>query len=122
MAKTKDSYRVSGRTADEITRELNFIFARLADRMDKIEGIRGTASIASNLEMNSNRVTDIGEGAESDDAARVGDLTPDGPTFTGLTVTGAASVGTTLTVGTDASIGGNVYVYDADDNLIHSME
>lgn len=74
MAKTKDVYRVTGRTSDEITRELNFLFARLADRMDRIEGIRGTASIASDLEMNANKVTNIAASTDEEDAARVGSV------------------------------------------------
>lgn len=122
MPATKDSYRVTGRTADELTRELNFLFARFADRMDRIEGIRGTATIASDLNMQSNRVTELGDGSEDSDAARVGDLLSDGPTFTSVTTTGGMTAGTTMAVGTDLTVGGNVYVRDADGNLIHSME
>lgn len=116
MAATKDSYRIIGRTPEEIVRELNFVLARLADRIDKAEGIRGTAAIASDLDMNSNRVVDVGPGSDSADAARVGDLLSDGPIFASVTTTAD------MAVGGDVSVGGNIYVYDADDNLIHSME
>lgn len=71
MAKTRDSYQLSAFTQEAI----NFVFARLTDRLDKLEGIRGTSDLT------------------------VGGLT-----------------GTTLTVN------GNVYVYDADGELVHSME
>lgn len=71
MPKAKDSYRVSGRTPEELQREINFMLARMADRMDKIEGIRGTASIESDLEMNSHKIKELESGSASNDAATV---------------------------------------------------
>ena len=49
MTKTRDSYLLSARTVPELVRELNFTFQRIADRLDKIEGIRGSASIENDL-------------------------------------------------------------------------
>ena len=45
MAKTRSSYQVPGGS-----HELNFILARIAERLDKIEGIRGDAKIESSLQ------------------------------------------------------------------------
>jgi hypothetical protein len=110
MAKSRDSYRITGRTVEELQRELNFLLQRMADRMDKIEGIRGTASIESNLDMNQNRVTHVAVGSAQSDAARIGDLLEVPPTFNGVTLTG------------DLVANADIKVYDADGNLIHSME
>lgn len=59
MAKTKDNYQVTGRTVQELVMSLNFLLQRMADRMDKIEGIRGTASIESELEIGTNLDVDL---------------------------------------------------------------
>lgn len=104
MPKAKDSYRVTGQTVPELTRELNFLLQRMADRMDRMEGIRGTASIESDLEMNANRVRDIGAGSVSTDGARLGDLEADSLDFGNV------------------NLSGDLKVYDEDDNLIHSLE
>lgn len=124
MAKTRDSYRVTGRTVEELQRELNFLLQRMADRMDKIEGIRGTPSMEAALDMNSNKITELAPGTDDTDAlnAEQADLTGSSPTFSSVTVTNEATVGTTLSVGTDLTVGGDIRVYDDDDTLIHSME
>ena len=49
MAKTRDNYQITGQTVEELVRNLNFLLQRLADRMDKIEGIRGTSSIEGDV-------------------------------------------------------------------------
>jgi hypothetical protein len=36
---------ISAQTAPDLARELNFVFQRIADRLDKIEGIRGDSAI-----------------------------------------------------------------------------
>ena len=110
MAIAKDNYQVNGTTVTEVTRNLNFLLQRMADRMDQIEGIRGTASVKSDLNMNLNRVTEVGPGAVTSDAARVGDLLEIPPTFPGATLTG------------DLSVRADIKVYDSDGNLIHSFE
>lgn len=115
MARTRDNYRVSGNTPQEIIQSLNFLLQRLADRIDKLEGIRGTASIESDLEMNSNRIREVGEGDADDDGARLDDLLTEPLFLSRLTV----SDDTTLN---DVAVGGNIEVFDDSDQLIHSME
>lgn len=112
MAKSRDNYIITGRSVDEVVRELNFFLQRMADRMDKIEGIRGTSSIESNLDMNSNRIVEVAAALNDDEAVNKSqaDLTGNSPTFN------------SVTSDTDVSVGGNVFVYDSDDELIHSME
>lgn len=46
MSKTKSSYQVPGGS-----HELNFVLARIADRLDKIEGIRGESEIEGGLSL-----------------------------------------------------------------------
>ena len=41
---TKDRYLISGNSLDDVKRELNFVMQRIADRLDKMEGVRGTSS------------------------------------------------------------------------------
>jgi hypothetical protein len=121
MAKTRDNYQVTGRTVEELQRSLNFILQRMADRMDKIEGIRGTASIESNLDMNSNRVTEVGAASSGSDAARFGDLLTEPLTVSELTVTGDTTL-ETLEVNDDVTANGSIEVYDENGALIHSLE
>ena len=121
MAKTRDNYSVSGNTVEELKRSLNFILQRFADRIDKMEGIRGTASIESDLEMNDNAVREVGAGSEDDDAARLIDLLTEPLSLSELTVNGETFL-SDLEIEGDASVTGDVFVYDADGNLIHSLE
>lgn len=126
MAKTRDNYSVSGNTVEELKRSLHFMMQRFADRMDKIEGIRGTASIESDLEMNDNAVKEVGAGAADTDAARLGDLLEEPLTLSQLTVTGNSSL-TTLEISGDTETEGNVQVdgiitvRDADGHIIHQL-
>lgn len=53
MPKTKSNYQIPGGSA-----ELNFVLARIADRLDKLEGIRGDAKIESGLEVGPVEVLD----------------------------------------------------------------
>lgn len=46
MAKTKESYQVPS-----LSPEVNFVLARIADRLDKIEGLRGDPQIEEKLEI-----------------------------------------------------------------------
>lgn len=126
MAKTRDNYSVSGNTVEELKRSLHFMMQRFADRMDKIEGIRGTASIESDLEMNDNAVKEVGAGAADSDAARLGDLLEEPLTLSQLTVTGNSSLttleisGDTETEG-DVQVDGIITVRDADGHIIHQL-
>jgi len=110
MPKARDNYQVTATALPELITNLNFLFQRFADRMDKIEGIRGAPKMESDLSMTANQITDVGTGTEGDDAAIRDDLLGTGPTFAGLTVTG------------DACIEGKIEVKDSDGNIIHSME
>lgn len=102
MAKSRDSYRVTGQTAPELSRELNFLLQRVADRMDKMEGIRGDATIESDLNMSDHKVRQLATPTAASDGARLGDVPQDDVTFGSVT----ADV---------------ILVNDADGNLIHSL-
>ncbi|HEY6225410.1 MAG TPA: hypothetical protein VIW26_16625 [Gemmatimonadales bacterium] len=108
MTRTRDNYQVHGNSVTELIASLNFLLQRLADRMDRIEGIRGTASIESNLDMNANVITEVGGGSFDDDAARLSDIqTINAFTITagaGLTGGGQISTNPTLDVGAGTAI------------------
>jgi hypothetical protein len=61
MGSRDQLYIVEGYTIEDIKRSLNFSMQRIQDRLDKIEGIRGTASIESDLDMNGNDIINVGE-------------------------------------------------------------
>ena len=51
MPRTKDTYVLTGDTVADLKRELNSILSRIADRMDKQEGIRGTAEVEGEMSL-----------------------------------------------------------------------
>lgn len=54
------------------TEEINRLFAMLADRIDELEGRRGTPAFKSNVNMGSNRITSLGTAQVSSDAISLG--------------------------------------------------
>ena len=66
---SKERYLITGATADEIRNSLNFALQRIGDRLDKLEGIRGGASIESDLDMNDKKV--VNAGLEDDAVSRI---------------------------------------------------
>ena len=124
MARTRDSYLVTGSTPEEIKRNVNFLLQRLADRIDKLEGIRGTSSIESNLDMNQNRITDVAEAVDGSDSLTKAqaDLTGSAPTFAQLAVIDLLTVlGTVRAFEAISAFNAAIAFYDADNNLIHSF-
>ena len=71
MAKAIRFYNIIGVTLEEIRNSLQFHFLNVGDRLDRIEGIRGAASIASALAMNENKVTGLADGEDDQDAATI---------------------------------------------------
>ena len=112
MPASKSNYQVSAMTPQEMLGQLNRHLSSIADRLDQIEGIRGTASINSNLNLNSNQINNLTQGTSPNNAAIVGNLTPSSPTFTDLTVNG------TLTSEGPFDVLDN----DGSGTVIHSME
>lgn len=110
MPKSRDSVVLTGRTPEELARQLTFILQRLSDRLDQIEGIRGTATIQSDLVMSENKVREVGAGSVDTDGARLGDLPEEDVTFNSVTTT------------ENVEVGGDLKVYGDDGLLIHSME
>lgn len=133
-SRSRDNYRVTGNTVAELVTSLNFLLQRMADRMDRMEGIRGNASIESDLQMNSHVVTEVAGGALADDAARLADLsdqvdaaiaehvaeTDPHTQYTRNAQTETISAAWTFSA--DLTINADVKVYDASSNLIHSFE
>lgn len=48
--------------------ELNFILAQISNRLDELEGRRGTPRFKSNVDMGSNRITSVGNATGDNDA------------------------------------------------------
>jgi len=103
---SRENIQVSGNSLEEIKRNLNFALQRIADRMDKIEGARGTSTIISNLSLEGNSLINVGnfQDVSSDDT----------PTFGGLTIDGDM----TLTGTFDTDI---FTVTDANGVIIHQL-
>jgi len=105
MSQSRDVLQIS--TGDtELNIQLNLILQRISDRLDKIEGIRGTATIESNLNMSSKNINSVAAPVSNDDAAIKSNLpgqdleTSSTPAFSGVSLTGAIeyidSNGTTI--------------------------
>lgn len=99
MSKTRDSFLVSVPNNPELARQLTFLFQRLVDRIDKVEGIRGDPLIEADLDMSGNKITDVGAPVVGSDAARSSDAslpqdldTTDSPTFAGVTLTDDSTI------------------------------
>lgn len=56
MAASREHYQLSATDVIALRTELNFILARIADRFDRIEGIRGTSTIENTLQIGSENV------------------------------------------------------------------
>ena len=100
---TKDGYRVpEAQDVPSLVRSLNFIFQSLADRMDKIEGVRGTSTVLSDFDLSGNALLNVGN---FDQYLGTGDT----PTFGGLTIGG------------DLAITGLFKIEDSNGTVIHQM-
>lgn len=136
---TRDNYQIQFNNLDELRMNLNLLLQRLADRMDKIEGIRGDPVIDGNLSLNGNRLIDVLQSAASTDGVNQSELadqdldTTDSPTFASLTITATLTVSGNFTVGGDLTImgttatgdyisTGDVKVKDSNDVVLHSFE
>lgn len=119
MAATKDNYQIVGHDLPSVLTDLNFKLQRLAERIDQIEGIRGTATMSSNLNLSGNSLVSVGNFDQ--------DLgTGDTPSFGGLTIDGDVSVTGDLTVDTDftasgdATLSGDTTIADAKNVILNT--
>ena len=62
-------YLVDGSTVDALRQSLNFSLQNIADRLDKLEGVRGKPSMFSDLDMNDKKITNAG--LDDDSAGRI---------------------------------------------------
>lgn len=70
MTEARRSYRINNLT----TQELNFVLQLIADRLDELEGRRGTPTFKADVVMDGNRITDLGTPANATDAAIKGQV------------------------------------------------
>jgi hypothetical protein len=64
------AYRVNAPTVDEI----NFQLAQIADRMDQMEGFRGTPKFEANIDFNTLKGINVDSGTEDTDLPNVGQV------------------------------------------------
>ena len=95
---SREGYRINGSTVEEITRSLSFHLASIANRLDRIEGIRGLSTVESDLDLTGHTIlngTNIP--TQSLDPA-------DNPEFSGLTISS-----------------GVIKITDSNGTVIHQM-
>lgn len=80
MAVSRENYQVTTTDPEGMQLRVNSVFQSISDRLDKIEGIRGEASIESDLDMNDNTIKNV------DIAAT--DITADSMTVGNIMITG----------------------------------
>jgi len=69
MTSRRHTYRViETGNLGEVILQLNTLFVLLQDRLDKMEGLRGTAELFSTLEMNENLVSEVADPVSAQDA------------------------------------------------------
>ena len=99
---SREGYRISGNTLEELKLNINFFLQSIANRLDKIEGIRGTSTVESNLDLSGNNLVNVGNFDQN-----LG--TEDNPQFGGLTIDG------------DLSVTGLIKIEDVNGTVIHQL-
>jgi len=100
---SRELYQVTGQDVQALLISLNFAMARIADRLDKIEGVRGTSTIASDLDLQNNNIINVGNFDQN-----LG--TADAPQFGGLTIDG------------DLAVTGEIRISDSNGEIIHQFK
>ena len=70
MAEARRVYQLSDLSLPAI----NFLLSQLGDRLDQLEGYRGTPTFKSDLDLQGNRGKNAGSGSDSTDLANVGQI------------------------------------------------
>lgn len=84
MATTKTVYRLSNLDLNE----LNRAFQSISDRMDKQEGWRGTPEFQADIDLKSNKATNVATATADEDAVNLGQTTDSITTATGTVFAG----------------------------------
>jgi len=114
---TRDNYQVVGNSLPELVLNLNLLLQRMADRIDKIEGIRGTPEMFATLDMNGNAIAneDINESPTFESITLSANLTVLGTTdVVALTASGTVGV-------VDIAATGSYKYTDPNGVIIHSF-
>lgn len=118
MAASKEGYRVSANDLPSLSLQLNFHFSSIANRLDQIEGWRGTSTINSDLNLTQNNLINVGNFDQN-----LG--TTDQPSFGGLTIEGDVAVtGTLLSASMSVSGTGDfdvLTITDSNGTILHQM-
>src|SRR3972149_10778368 len=120
---SREGYRISGNTVQELKISLNFFLQSIADRLDKIEGVRGTSTVESNLNLSGNSLINVGnfdQNLGTADSPRFGGLTIDGD----LAVTGDLEVTGDLVIDSltvDNISGEMITISDENNTIVHQL-
>lgn len=95
---SREGYRVQANSVEDLVRNLNFHLQSIAGRLDKIEGIRGLATMESDLDLTGHRL--LNASGTPDQSLDTGDT----PSFEGLVIAG-----------------GSITITDSNGTIIHQM-
>lgn len=100
---------------DDLANQLNRVLSKLADRLDQIEGYRGTPTFHGDLDLQGNAIRNVGTTITGQTiiVSEVGDHG---------TLVGLADDDHGQYVMADGRHGGNIKVYDVNGFLLHSFE
>ncbi len=70
MTQISRVYVVSGNDIDGVRRGVNAALAQISDRLDEIEGYRGTPTFQRDISLRGNRITNVAASRDDDDAVK----------------------------------------------------
>jgi hypothetical protein len=63
---------------------MNFVFSQIADRLDQMEGYRGSPQLQADLDLGGNKATNAGDASASDDLTPLGQVSTESAALLGL--------------------------------------
>ncbi len=108
--------------------EMNFILQQISDRLDELEGYRGTPTFKANIDMDSNRITTLGTGTADTDALRKDQADQEDTSLQGQITAHVNDVSNPHSVTLDQARGagetfsGTVQWLDTDGAVIHEFK
>lgn len=123
---SRETYTVNAQDLQTLLISLNFQLQRISDRLDKIEGVRGTAKIESELDMSSNKIVSTQAPVDGTDVAIKNSLVnqglevTDAPLFASLTLDNTSG-DTVLLIDTATGIS-RLEMLDDNNEIIHQFK
>lgn len=121
---SRNTYQVS----DFSLESLNFILQLISDRLDELEGRRGTPAFKSDIDMGSNKITVLGAGTVDSDATRKDQVDEDTTSLQGQITSHVNNVSNPHSVtlnqarAAGGTFSGTVQWLDGSGNVIHEFK